>query len=875
MLTSHLHKFVKPRATFEMAFVGSALNDDLIIRYMERTNPDDLLDFVPWMDKMKKSTEALRYAVLNYDRFENPVLKRWSFEVFKESLVYSGHKAIPVSMLSKLTEILIGRHKEVLATGLLEHYVFYSMIVSLVMILYPSYSPDLFSLESANSLLRMMERSVLLPTIMRLSTYICGIPIGIGVLRKPDELLQQMLEDGSQRSIITILVGMMDTPDDLLAQVWGALALVFDTKEIVAEGFVVKLRAICASPESIQFLFSMLESMAIVCESASRGERIADVFDGLEIEQIISESVAHFSHVPTEKLSEVIQRMQQLPARACSRCLPIVTALLQRISSLKREDMVSVQFMLNKIGYNDDCFDLLVTMTVQLLNDFILKLDKDTKNSLDQCITLVMDLILLSDSEASRKFNAFLERMASSISDASGLYAFLWVWSNKRLWSKFWRLAGDFVETVQRTFGQMIADTGLGSERELGIKTKYCKILMLDRERRGDDVLASIFFQLIEQQTIEGLLAHCQRHLRILARLMREIGVYRQVSPTQSLATATTLIRTKNIFLIDCARELIAHIDGSAVDIGVLVPLIVESFQTERFDTWTVEGIAMLLKCVQQINQSLLGSRSKDFMPLLLQMYNTIGGDLDKISRFIAYTPGIVGIDALQWWVEGMSLLHSANKAVSISDYTCLDHIDFSTCEHHLSVISKAMELLITAIRNQSHQRHMRAYDHHQVLDTRVVTETAIVLGLSAITSLDPGSISFLMYNACSLLASGEMRHKTVTRVLDYAMSDFQPEPLRTFALSVFSGLLAITRLVQTGTKTPFSVLDAYTSYLNFLRAATEKLGRQQMSDIISRKIHRPDSVSEIINHCVRFILDGDVSITTLQDELKSVTIEC
>ena len=858
-----------------MAFAkGTPLNDDLIIRYMERTNPDDLLDFVPWMDKMKKSTEALRYALLNYDRFENPILKRWSFEVFKESLVYSGHKAIPVSMLSKLTEILIGRHKEVIGTGLLEDYVFYSMIASLVIILYPSYSPDLFSLDSANSLLRQMERPVLLPTILRLSTYICGIPIGIGVIRKPDELLQQMLEDGSQRGIIRTLVGMMDAPDDLLAQVWGALALVFDTKEIVAEGFVVKLRAICASPESIQFLFSMVENMAIVCESASKRERIADVFDGLEMGQIISASADHFSRVPTERLSEVIHRMQPLPACACRRCLPIVIALLQRICSLKREDIVSVQFMLNKIGYNDDFFNLLVTMAVQLLNDFKEKLDKDIKNSLDQCIMLTMDLILLCDSEASSKFNDFLGRMASSISDASGLYAFLWVWSNKRLWSKFWRLAGDFVETVQRMFGQMVADTGLGNEYELGIKTKYCKILLLDRERRGDDVLASIFFQLIEQPTIEGLLAHCQRHLRILARLMREIGVYRQASPAQSLATATSLIRTKNIFLIDCARELIAHIDGSAVDIGVLVPLVVESFQTEKFDTWTVEGITMLLKCVQQINQSLLGSRSNDFMPLLLQMYSTIGGDLDKINSFIAYTPVIVGIDALQWWVEGMNLLHNANKAVSISDYTCLDHIDFSACEHHLPVISKAMEFLITAIRNQSRQRHMRSYDHHQISDARVVTETAIVLGLSAMTALDPDSISFLMDNACSLLASGEMRHKTVTRVLDYAMSNFQPEPLRTFALSVFSGLLAITRLVQTGSKTPFSVLDTYTSYLKFLRAATEKLGRQQMSDIISQKMHRPDSVSEIVNHCMRFILDGDVSITTLQDELKSVTIE-
>lgn len=290
------------------------------------------------------------------------------FEVVEQHLLESQAARIPISFLEKLIDILINRYEEVFRAGIVENYVFYSTLVVLSKVLYPNISPDFFSLDNPDSILRKMARGPLLHYLMSLGRYLSGAYVGLFVIKRPEEFLQCMLDDGSQRNVIRVLTDMMETPDEELANAWGGILKVFAPQNVLAEGFTSRLRSICKNPETITFFVAMLESLGIdPLDDVSQdiGNRVVSVFDVLEIGDIMRDYIWNFSDVPANRIVNVLWRLQKIPKSVYERCIPLVRVILEKFPSLACESVSQVERVFDGTGYRDESFESLLAMLIR------------------------------------------------------------------------------------------------------------------------------------------------------------------------------------------------------------------------------------------------------------------------------------------------------------------------------------------------------------------------------------------------------------------------------------------------------------------------------------------------------------------------------
>lgn len=852
-----------------MSFGGAPkyekLNEELIIKYIDKTNIDEMLELGQWMHAKIRTTEALRYAISNYDRFQNPSLKKWVFEVFEQHLLKSQAARIPISLLERLSDILINHYEEVFQTGLIEKYVFNSMIVVLSMVLYPNFCPDFFSLDNSNGILRRMARKPLLEYLISLGRHLAGVHVSIFVIKRPEEFIQCMFDDGSQRTIIKVLVDMMETPDEQLANAWGRILKIFAPQNVLAEGFTAKLRLICENPETIMFFVAMLESLGVdPFESVSQeiANQVLSLFDALEIGQILHDYVGNLSHVPVQRIVNVLLRLQNIPKGVYERCIPLVLLALEKVPSWTDEFASQIERVFSGTGYRNELFEALLAILIQLFDDFERNMDKEIEKTTKIGMRLMLRLIsLLEKADACEAFEKVIDTL--SISNPTRMFL---LFSSVAHGAKKLPAKGILLVKLSEKFGQMVLEMKLENEQDLRIKTKFCKLLLMSSYNYNRPFVLFEF----ASQIIDCVLLHDLRNVRILPKLIRETAQYRQENAEQCLENIIGLIKTKNIVLLDCAREMLAQIspklnqDTKNSYFHALMDVFVSCFTEESFRDLPMSDFDVFMKCLSQISSGC--ARENDLIPFLIHIREGIDGDAEKLKIFIAQIPAIAGTQSLQLWVDGIHILIKENVVIDLEVFTALQNITSDSVSEHLGEV---VTIMIKTLRNHRRRDNPRRFGMPDSSST--VLETAILLSLKVLEGLSQEDVLYVMCQALDRISQVEASEMLLSKFLSYAQKNFDVSQLMELAKAVSHGLCTMIRRVESGERRPESYLPSFHQYLMFLSGASQKLGRDAVSDILTEEFRKWQQSNDVTGCCTQFVLAGDIDIVVLEDKFKAL----
>lgn len=266
---------------------------------------------------------------------------------------------------------------------------------------------------------------------------------------------------------------------------------------------------------------------------------------------------------------------------------------------------------------------------------------------------------------------------------------------------------------------------------------------------------------------IDCVLLRDLRNVPILPKLIRETAQYRQHNTEQCIENIMRLIKTKNFVLLNCARELFAQI-GPKLNPNTknsLIDIFISCFREESFQDLSMSDLDLFMGCLSQISSG--HATENDLIPTLVNIREGIRCDTQKLKLFVSYLPTIAGTQSLPLWLDGIQILMKENVSIELDVFASLKNIvSDSICEH----LDEVVTIVINSLQNHRRRDHPR---FGMPDSSSTVLETAILLSLRVLESLNEDDVLYIMRQAFDRISQEEASETLSAQFFPYAQHNF------------------------------------------------------------------------------------------------------